>query len=402
MSANLTLEERFNLIKANTEEVLTEPRLREYLEQGIPLRHYIGFEVSGEIHLGTGIQCMSKVADFQKAGVECTLFLADWHSWINDKLGGDIERIRSFAYGYFAEGLKACLKAVGGRPDQLNVVLGSDLYRNNPDFWTTFIEVCKTTTLSRILRSITILGRAEGDAVDFAKLVYPPMQVADIFALGVNIAHAGVDQRKAHVIALDSATQLKTQPLRNLKGEKIPPIAVHHPLLIGLGKPPMWPIDPERLQEVWTAMKMSKSKPDTAVFITDEPDEIERKMKKAFCPEGETEFNPVLDWAHKLIFALQRGPLRIRRKAEHGGDFAYHSFDGSEVTTDSPSEKYLSEIYSLKHAFAKKELHPMDLKAAVAESIIELLAPVREHFAQPEPAKNLSALREVMKQVKLR
>ncbi|KAB2910346.1 MAG: tetratricopeptide repeat protein, partial [Hyphomicrobiaceae bacterium] len=42
------------------------------------------------------------------------------------------------------------------------------------------------------------------------------------------------------------------------------PFAVHHHLLSGLGKPPMWPIDPERLQEVWMAMKMSKSKPDTA------------------------------------------------------------------------------------------------------------------------------------------
>ncbi len=380
----MTIQERLNLITANAQEVLTEKRLQEYLEKEIPLRHYIGFEISGEIHLGTGIQCMAKVADFQKAGVECTLFLADWHSWINDKLGGEIEFIRSIAHGYFAEGLKSCLKAVGGDPDALNVVLGSDLYREKPDYWTAFVEVCKNTTLKRIMRSITILGRSEGESVDFAKLVYPPMQVADIYALGVNLAQAGNDQRKAHVVALDVANQMKTMPLKSPTGETLAPIAIHHHLLSGLGKPPMWPIDPERIQEVWTAMKMSKSKPDTAVFITDEPKEITRKIKKAFCPEGETGFNPVLDWAKHLIFALGRGPLEIKRKEEHGGDVRYASYS------------------ELVESFGKKELHPFDLKMAVADSIADLLIPVREHFAQEEARKNLETLRDVMKKVKLR
>jgi len=380
----MNVNERFDLIKANTQEVLTESRLREYLEKDIPLRHYIGFEISGEIHLGTGIQCMAKVADFQKAGVECTLFLADWHSWINDKLGGDIEQIRSFAYGYFAEGLKSCLKACGGDPDKLNVVLGSDLYQENPKYWTTFIEVCKNTTLKRIMRSITILGRAEGDAVDFAKLVYPPMQVADIYALGVNLAQAGTDQRKAHVVALDVANKMKTMPLKSESGEQLTPMAVHHHLLIGLGKPPMWPIDPDRLQEVWMAMKMSKSKPETAVFITDEPDVIAKKIKKAFCPEGETDFNPVLNWAQHLIFALGRGPLEIKRKEEWGGNLTFNTLE--ELTT----------------CFGEKQLHPMDLKTALSQSIADLLAPVREHFKNPELQKNLETLREVMKKVKLR
>jgi len=380
----MTIDERFELISRNTEEVLTEDRLREYLQKDIPLRHYIGFEISGEIHLGTGIQCMAKVADFQKAGVECTIFLADYHSWINDKLGGDLDIIREMAYGYFAEGLKCCLRAVGGDPDQLNVVLGSDLYQKNSEYWTTFLEVCKNTTLNRIMRSITILGRAEGESVDFAKLVYPPMQVADIFALGVNIAHAGNDQRKAHVVADKVANQIKTQPLKDPEGKSIAPIAIHHHLLIGLGKPPMWPIDPERIQEVWAEMKMSKSKPNTAVFITDEPEEIARKMKKAFCPEGEIEFNPVLDWAKYTVFALNRAPFIIVRKEEHGGNME------------------LSSHEELCDVFAKKELHPMDLKAAVAKSIADLLLPVREHFSQPEAKKPLDQLRKYMKSKKLR
>jgi tyrosyl-tRNA synthetase len=146
----------------------------------------------------------------------------------------------------------------------------------------------------------------------------------------------------------------------------------------------MWPIDPSNLQEVWASMKMSKSKPDTAVFITDEPQEIKRKINKAFCPEGEVEFNPVLDWAKHTIFALGRGPLLIERKEEWGGNLTFNTYE------------------ELVGIFAKKELHPMDLKAAVAQSITELLTPVRERFSQEGPRQALETLRDTMKRVKLR
>ena len=32
-------------------------------------------------------------------------------------------------------------------------------------------------------------------------------------------------------------------------------------------------------------LKMSKSKPDTAIFMTDPPQEVERKISGAYCPE---------------------------------------------------------------------------------------------------------------------
>ena len=71
-----------------TEEILTEEDLRQLIETGTPLRHYIGFEISGKITLGTGIGCMMKVADLSQVGVKCTIFLADYHSFLNNKLGG--------------------------------------------------------------------------------------------------------------------------------------------------------------------------------------------------------------------------------------------------------------------------------------------------------------------------
>ncbi len=369
-------DRRFELITRNTEEVMTEEDLRKMLASGTKLKHYIGFEISGMIHLGTGLMCMSKVKDFMEAGADVSIFLADWHSWINDKLGGDIEAIQRVAVGYFKEGLKASMKCLGGDPEKIKFVLGTELYHNNDAYWQTVVDVSKNTTLGRMMRSITILGRKEGDSVDFAKLLYPPMQVADIFIQGVNLPHAGIDQRKAQVIARDVALKLKVSPLVDKAGKRIKPVAVHHHLLLGLGKPPEWPVDKSRLQEVWSALKMSKSKPDTAIFIHDSEEEIRRKIKKAFCPEGDVEFNPILDWARYLIFR-DGGKLEIKRPEKFGGDVKYDSYK------------------ALEKDFAAKRLHPMDLKAAVAEDIIKMLTPAREHFSKGKPKEMLEELKRL-------
>jgi len=371
-------EKMLELISRNTEEVMTRDDLCKMIDAEEKIKHYIGFEISGKIHLGTGIMCMSKVKDFMDAGIDVSIFLADWHAWINDKLGGDKEVIRSVATGYFKEGLKASLKCVGGDPEKVNFVLGSDLYHNNDKYWETVIEISKNTSLSRILRSITILGRKEGEGVDFAKLIYPPMQVADIFIQGINLPHAGLDQRKAQVVAREVAEKLKMSPLRNKKGEIIKPVAVHHHLILGLGKPPTWPVPKDQLQELWSSLKMSKSNPSTCIFIHDSPEDIRKKIKDAFCPEGETEFNPILDWTKHLLFRNPDSKLKIERPEKFGGNITYNTYTAIEKD------------------FLEKKLHPMDLKNGVAESIVKLLEPAREHFSKGKPKEMLDEMQKLL------
>lgn len=371
-------QKRFELIKNKTEEIMTEKDLKNLLNSGIKIKHYIGFEVSGKIHLGTGLMCMSKVKDFMDAGMDCSIFLADWHSWINDKLGGDRETIKKVAGGYFKEGLRASLKCFGGNPKKLKFILGSDLYHNNDEYWAIMIDVSKNTSLARMKRSITIMGRKEGESVDFAKLIYPPMQVADIFIQGIHLPHAGLDQRKAQVVARDVALKIKTKPLLDKQGNQMKPVAVHHHLILGLGKPPVWPIPKEQLQELWSALKMSKSKPDSCVFIHDSPSEIKRKIKQAFCPEGEVEFNPILDWAKYLIFRNPKSKLEIKRPEKFGGNIIYTAYN------------------RLEKDFAGKKLHPVDLKNSVAEKLIQILEPAREHFKRPKVKKMLKELENLI------
>ena len=373
----MNVEARAALIERDTAEILGLGELRPLLESGLRLQHYIGFEISGKAHLGTGLLSMAKVRDLMAAGVQCRVFLADWHTWINDKLGGDRELIRRVAGGYFAEALKASLLCVGGDPVRLEVVLASDMYDQYPDYWAAVIDVSKNTSLARMQRSITILGRQEGEGVDFAKLIYPAMQAADIFAQGVHIAHAGMDQRKAHVIARDVALQLRVAPLCGPDGVAIKPIALHHPLLLGLRRPPVWPVPESSARDVFASMKMSKSDPGSAVFVHDSPDQIRDKIRRAFCPPQEVAFNPVLDWIDKILFRVQRGPLRVDRSAKNGGPVTFDTFE------------------AVAEAYAAGALHPMDAKEALTVRLIDLLEPARVHFADPAHAAMLRELESV-------
>jgi tyrosyl-tRNA synthetase len=366
MAKKMSVEEKLRIIKRNTEEIMTEEDLVKLLEGGMKLKHYIGFEISGKPHLGHGLVCMSKVKDFVDCGIDVTIFLADWHSWINDKLGGDMEVIKDIGVNYFKEALIAAYKCVEGNPKDLKFVLGSELYHNNDRFWETMVDVSKHTTLSRIQRSTTIMGRKEGENLDFAKLIYPPMQVADIFTQDINIAHAGLDQRKAQVIARDVATKLKTNFLKDKGGNKIKPVAVHGHLILGLQKPSVWPVPKEKMQELWSQMKMSKSIPSSAIYMTDGEAEIRKKIKNAFCPEGEVEFNPLLDWAKYLVFINDKSKLEIKRPEKFGGDATYGSYE------------------DLESDFSNKKLHPMDLKNAMADKLVDIMGPAMKHFDNPK------------------
>ena len=351
---------RAELVERNLGELLTHDELIALLEGGQRLRQYIGYEISGRVHLGGGLLQMAKVRDFQEADVDCTVLLADWHTWINDKLGGDRDRIRRLALSYYGEAMKASLLCVGGDPDVLRLVLASDLYADPArEYWATVIEVAKHTSVARMQRSITILGRREGEHVDFAKLIYPALQAADIFALGVHIAQAGMDQRKAHVVARDVATKMRINPLCDASGTRIKPLAAHVPVLTGLLKPDRWPVPPGERAEALAAMKMSKSKPRSAVFVHDSPDEIRAKLRGAFCPPGELELNPVIEWIEQLCFGLGDTELRVERRPENGGPVTF------------------SSIQEVREAYTAGALHPMDAKAALADRLIERLEPAR-------------------------
>lgn len=64
---------------------------------------------------------------------------------------------------------------------------------------------------------------------------------------------------------------------------------------------------------------MSKSNPDSAIFMEDSAKDVEKKIRKAFCPEKIVEGNPILDYCKNIIFGM-RSELSVPRKPENGGN----------------------------------------------------------------------------------
>jgi tyrosyl-tRNA synthetase len=374
----LTTDQKIDLITRNTQEVLTVEDLRHLIENGTPLTHYIGFEISGMIHLGTGLISMGKIADFLKAGARCQILLADFHSYLNNKLGGDWETIRWATENYFKQGLIASLKCFGIEENQVEFVTGKDLYTNNITHWETFMEVGKHVTLSRNMRSISIMGKKQGTEVSMATLFYPPLQVADIYTLKANLAHAGMDQRKAHVVARQVADKLKINPLKDAQGKIIAPVAIHQNLIAGLTGPESVDLK-QSSEDVAIDLKMSKSKPNSAVFIHDTPDEIRSKIRKAYGPPKEIEYNPLINWVQTLVFwGQEEGEFKIERPERFGGNVTYNKV--SDLIKDYKEEK----------------LFPLDLKNALAEWLINKLEPARKHFEEPAPKAGLLKMKELL------
>ncbi len=373
-------ENKLGLIKRSpTEEILTEEKLVEYLNSGVKLNHYIGFEISGMVHLGTGLVGMQKVSDLQEAGVNTSLFLADYHTSINNKLGGDLENIRKIAVGYFKEALQQSIKCVGGDPEKTKVVLASEFYeKEGLDYLEDMLKVAKGMSLGRAKRSVTVLGRKSGDDISLAQLIYVPMQVADIYSQGINLAHAGMDQRKAHVVALDTS-----------KNFSYTPVALHHHLLMGINiteEQRKAVIDArenkdrEKFENSIVDIKMSKSKPYSAIFVHDSEEEIHAKVSKALCPPKETDVNPVIDMIKYIIAPtfLRKGKYMEIENAKTG------------------SKREFGSMKELEEAYVKGEIHPLDLKNMVAESLISILEPARKHFSSGEGLRHLNDLKELM------
>jgi len=357
----MTTDEKIKLIQEVGEEIITDDDLKTLLDSGEQLIAYDGFEPSGQIHIAQGIVKAINVNKMTKAGVTFKMWVADWHAMANNKMGGDLEKIKIVGK-YFIEVWKAC----GMNMDMVEFHWASDMAKN-PDYWKLVLQVGKSNALKRFVRTAEMMGREESlDNLTGAHIIYSCMQVADIFMLGAKITQRGMDQRKVNMLAREVGPQLGFWK----------PVVVSHHMLQGLQKITNDELvidndqSPEDKISRVIALKMSKSHPDSAIFMTDSTEDVRRKIGKAWAPEGEIKENPILEYCKYILFE-KFNELTIERPDKFGGNKSYKTY--KELEAD----------------YVSKSLHPMDLKNTVIQKLDELLTPVRKHFEENAEAKKL-------------
>ena len=343
--STLPLDKRFELIKSVGHECIEEEELRRVLQENRFLYAYDGFEPSGRMHIAQGVMKAINVNRLVDAGCIFIFWVADWFALLNDKMGGDLEKIRVVGH-YFVE----IWKAVGMKMSNVKFLWASDSINGRADsYWMRVIDIARKSTTNRIKKCCTIMGKSADATLSMGQMLYPCMQCADIFHMELDICQLGLDQRKVNMLARDYCKKSD-----DLKG-KTPPIILSSVMIPGLKK---------------NQYKMSKSDPDSAIFMEDSAAEVERKLRMAYCPEGIAEENPCLDYAKYFVLNFF-GEFKVERSEDNGGDKTYTDFE------------------DLKRDFTEKLLHPSDLKTALIKGMNAILQPVRDHFVKDAYARNL-------------
>ncbi|KAG0204097.1 hypothetical protein BGX28_003858 [Mortierella sp. GBA30] len=339
--ASLTPAEKYNIISRNLQEVLGKEQIESILAER-DLNIYWGTAPTGKPHLGYFV-AMTKIADFLEAGCHITVLIADIHAFL-DNMKAPMELVDKRA-AYYTELIKAALTSIGVPTDKLKFVQGSS-YQLTAEYSLANMKLCsKTTERDAKKAGAEVVKQVESPLL--SGLMYPGMQALDEEFLGVDAQFGGVDQRKIFVFAEKMLPMIGYKKRSHLMNVMVP----------GLAGP-----------------KMSSSDPDSKVDLLEAPEDVKRKLSKAFCEEGNITENGILSFVKTVLFPLRsmngKSPsFSILRPEKFGGDVTYTNYE------------------DLENDFRDKKVHPGDLKKAVTESINDLLAPIRKWFDNDELRK---------------
>ena len=306
------------------------------------IRCYVGFEPSGKAHIGWKVLSL-QLKRMLEAKANVLVFLADWHAWVNDKFGGQMEDIQKTAV-YMEETFRALLDypEEGEGPGQLRFVWASTLM-DSGDYWARVLRCSKGATLPMVRKTFTIMGRDEASSDhDLSKFYYPAMQAADIFELGIDVALGGMDQRKAHMFMRDMASKWNWQKATCL----------HTPILSSLKASGV------RMDSF--DHKMSKSDPNGALLLHDTLQLVQKKMKKAYLDPAD-DHSPIYELAEHVVLP-EFGSITVTPNPKFG-----------EPSTWDNLEEF-------KQAVKDGTLHPFDAKMGVAEGVANGLTSITQHF----------------------
>ena len=246
-----------------------------------------------------------------------------------------------FRTEYYQVIIKATLKSIGVPIEKLNFVNGTD-YELSEKYTLDLYKLSALVTAHDAKKAGAEVVK-QSDTPPLSGLLYPGLQALDEEYLDCDAQFGGVDQRKIFVFAEEYLPKLGYKKRSHLMNKMVG----------GL-----------------TGGKMSASDPNSKIDLLDTSKQVEKKLKKAFCEEGNIENNPILAFIKNVLIpinCLQTGKetFEITRPEKFGGNTLYESYE------------------ALEKAFVDKEIHPGDLKMSAANALNKLLDPIRKEFEDP-------------------
>ncbi len=332
-------EEKIELIKRNTEEIITLNELEELITSGKKLTAYYGTAPTGPFHMAYLIP-LSKAFDFEKVGISTKILLANIHAALDD-LKTPWNEIDKRAEYY-----SKCIELSLPWQRKPEIVKGSN-FQLEKEYHVDVLKAATIATVGRATRAASEVTRMKNPKV--SELIYPIMQALDEQYLEADIQLGGTDQRHIMAFAREILPALGYKPR----------VEIMTPLVSSLKGP---------------GTKMSATDPKSHIKVYDSEKQIEEKMKNAYCPVGDLTDNPITQICRFIIFPLKE-KMNIERPEKFGGNVDFASYE------------------DLAKAFTDKKIHPNDLKPAVAKELKDIFKKPREYFD-----KNQDMLKELGKE----
>lgn len=301
---------------------------------------------------------------------------------------------------YYEFVLRAVFTSLGIPTSQLTFVKGSD-YQLKADYTLDCYKLCTLVTEHDAKKAgAEVVKQVESPLL--SGLLYPGLQALDEQYLGVDFQFGGLDQvcypRCPPYDLIYRHASFSVQ-------RKIFTFAELYLPRLGYAKRAhlMNPMIPGLM-----GGKMSSSDPDSKIDFLDPPEVVKRKIKKAFCEEGNVTENGLLAFLNAVLIPISQ--LRLQRlhgetgESIEGGNEAagsqkpFTADDAPEGTVFTITREkgggpsHYKTYQELEDDFAAKKIHPGDLKASVRDAITSLLEPIRAAFLANEEWQKIEQL----------
>lgn len=319
----MDIDEKINLIKRNLGEIVSEEELRKLLKEKKNPVIYWGTAVTGKPSLAYFFPLL-KLNDFIKARFHVKVLLADLHGALDGTPWSILER----RYDYYKEAITQIFKALGTDLKKIEFVKGSE-FQLAPEYSYDLLKMASMNSIHDCKKAAAEVVKF-GDNPKLGGLIYPIMQALDEQYLDVDAQFGGLDQRKIFMFARENLPKIGYRRR----------VEVMNPLIQGLiGK------------------KMSSSDSKSKIDLTDDEKTIKEKINSADCVSGNPH-NGIMEFLKYVIMIIKedrKEKFLIERLEKYGKNVSYSNYE------------------EIEKAFVKKEIHPMDLKNAIAKEIINLL-----------------------------
>jgi tryptophanyl-tRNA synthetase len=298
-----------------------------------------GIRPTGNLHLGNYFGAIKNFVKMQEKN-RCFFFIADYHSLTTHPTPGDLHgNVRSVLVDYLAAGLD---------PEKVTLYLQSDI----PETAELYLFLNMNAYMGELERctSFKDKARVQPDNINAGLLTYPTLMAADIIIHKAHKVPVGKDQEQHLEMTRTFANRFN----RMYHVDYFP-----EPVAYNFGE------ELVKIPGLDGSTKMGKSEGEgNAIFLSDTPEAIRKKVMKAVTDSGPVEPNQVKPQSILNLFNLMN------------------------VVSTSETVTHFDGLYN------NCQIRYGDLKKQLAEDMINFTAPFRERIA--ELSANEAYLRKVV------